>query len=198
LKRRSLGVNRGGPNTDKAAEFSKFSGATEPRLPPLPKRLVALIGRNPLLSSATNPTRLRLRRHPHSRQRETSAQALPTLCRICSASPMKPCCIVMSISPGGSYDGGLPATPQAYGTLNRKDPSASAIHPVELASQDDLRDSPETTSSAKLPHKSVVDSVASAYAGPCPKPRPIEIHPKVRRQIAEEKAIHGSIRSSLP
>src|ERR1022692_2797383 len=102
---------------------------------------------------------------------------------------LKRCCIVLS-NLSGSYEGASKQLRQAIRNFEQEaNRQARAVTPVELASQE-IYEILRKRLFRKLPDKSVVDSVATAYAGALSEAVRSKSIAKSAEQIADE--IHGS------
>jgi hypothetical protein len=112
------------------------------------------------------------------------------LSNLLSASlKLKRCCIVVS-NLSGSYEGASRQLRQAIRNFEQEaNRQARAVTPVELASQE-IYEILRKRLFKKLPDKSVVDSVATAYAGSLSEAVKSKSVAKSAEQIAEE--IHGA------
>ena len=112
------------------------------------------------------------------------------LSNLLSASlKLKRCCIVVS-NLSGSYEGASRQLRQAIRDFEQEaNRQARAVTPVELASQE-IYEILRKRLFKKLPDKSVIDSVASAYAGALSEAVRSKSVAKSAEQIAED--IHGS------
>ena len=112
------------------------------------------------------------------------------LSNLLSASlKLKRCCIVVS-NLSGSYEGASKQLRQAIRNFEQEaNRQARAITPVELASQE-IYEILRKRLFRKLPDKSVIDSVATAYAGALSEAVRSKSVAKSAEQIAED--IHGS------
>jgi hypothetical protein len=112
------------------------------------------------------------------------------LSNLLSASlKLKRCCIVVS-NLSGSYEGASRQLRQAIRNFEQEaNRQARAVTPVELASQE-IYEILRKRLFKKLPDKSVIDSVATAYAGSLSEAVKSKSIAKSAEQIAEE--IHGA------
>jgi hypothetical protein len=174
---------------DKGAQFSKFwrDGAKAPS----EKDWIDLIG--------DDPTLILLDELPpyfdYAVTRVVGAGTLAqvttyALSNLLSASlKLKRCCIVVS-NLSGSYEGASNQLRQAIRNFEQEaNRQARAVTPVELASQE-IYEILRKRLFRKLPDKSVVDSVATAYAGALSEAVKSKSVAKSAEQIAED--VHGA------
>ena len=173
----------------KAAEFSKFwrDGAKAPS----ETDWIALIGEEPtlILLDELPPyfdyavTRI----VGDGNLAQVTTYALSNL--LSASLKLKRCCIVIS-NLSGSYEGATRQLRQAIRNFEQEaNRQARAITPVELASQE-IYEILRKRLFRKLPGKSVIDSVASAYAAALSEAARSKSIAKSAEQIAED--IHGS------
>ena len=118
---------------------------------------------------------------------QVSTYALSNL--LSASLKLKRCCIVIS-NLSGSYEGASRQLRQAIGNFEQEtNRQARAVTPVELASQE-IYEILRKRLFRKLPPKSVIDSVAAAYASALSEAVKSKSVAKSAEQIAEE--IHGS------
>jgi hypothetical protein len=112
------------------------------------------------------------------------------LSNLLSASlKLKRCCVVVS-NLSGSYEGASRQLRQAIRNFEQEaNRQARAVTPVELASQE-IYEILRKRLFRKLPNKSVIDSVATAYAGALSEAVKSKSVAKSAEQIAED--VHGS------
>jgi hypothetical protein len=173
----------------KAAEFSKFwrDGAKAPS----ETDWIGLIGEDPtlILLDELPPyfdyavTRI----VGNGNLAQVTTYALSNL--LSASLKLKRCCVVLS-NLSGSYEGATRQLRQAIRNFEQEaNRQARAITPVELASQE-IYEILRKRLFRKLPDKSVIDSVASAYAAALSEAARSKSIAKSAEQIAEE--IHGS------
>jgi hypothetical protein len=174
---------------DKSAEFSKFwrDGAKAPS----ETDWIALIGEEPtlILLDELPPyfdyavTRI----VGNGNLAQVTTYALSNL--LSASLKLKRCCIVIS-NLSGSYEGATRQLRQAIRNFEQEaNRQARSITPVELASQE-IYEILRKRLFRKLPDKSVIDSVASAYAAALSEASRSKSVAKSAEQIADD--IHGS------